>query len=658
MISTPLQQFQYIDKYSRWDNKRQRRETWPETVTRSINHLRYLSNNKLSDETYAELWDGMYKMDVMPSMRLVAMAGDAAKAVPVSLYNCSFIGIDRLKAISEALYVSMAGCGVGYSVEKKYTSQLPVVQQRKNDIVDIVVPDSAVGWAMSLESILTALFGGFDVSVDYSLIRPAGSPLKTKGGRASGKEPLVRLVEKIKEIVNDARGRRLTPLEVHDIMTTLCGCVVSGGQRRSAMLSLFDIDDEEMLTSKSIENIVGNENRWYANNSVNIKESLTFDEIASIMNTMHNTRMGEPGIFSSYAAQFQSNRRNLDYDRIGVNPCGEIILRNRQFCNLSIAVGRFEDTIDTLKNKVRLATIIGTIQSMATDFNYLDDLWKFNCEDERLLGVDITGQYDCPLLWENSADVFTELREHTIDVNKKYAALLGIKQSTAITTNKPSGNSSILLNSASGIHPRHSPYYIRRVRLNSNSPVYRMMKDQGFAFSPENGQGINDSKNHWANCYREALENGHSIEYIDYLERNANRDVTTWVASFPVESPNKNVKFKTDVSAIEQLEWWKVNKVYWTEHNPSFTCSYYDDELDGIIEWLYDNQTIIGGLSFLPQSDFAYNQAPYEEISESEYRQMVFNTPELNWAKLQDYEKSDRTEVAQTLACVAGNCDV
>ncbi|MEZ4718536.1 MAG: ATP cone domain-containing protein [Caldilineaceae bacterium] len=499
-----LQKFQYFDKYARFNYLHMRRETWLETVDRAVAFLRELSHERLPDADYERLREGILNMQAMPSMRLLAMAGPAARRSNITIYNCSYMPVDSIDAFVEALIISMSGCGVGYSVERAYVEQLPRIQRQNGQTpIQFQVPDSADGWAEALRLGLETWLSGGDVEFDFSAVRPAGAPLITKGGRASGPEPLRKMLHFVRDRFLARQGSFLRPLDAHDIMCAVGGAAVSGGVRRTAMIALFDFDDNEMRQCKNAKNIVGNEQRWNANNSaVWPDRDLSQSEIARYLLEMVESGTGEPGIFSRRAAinTLPDRRQPSDF---GTNPCGEIVLRPYQFCNLSIAVARPEDDLAALKEKVELATIIGTIQSMGTYFPGLRPMWQKNCEEERLLGVDINGQMDSDLV--RDPDVQRELRDHAVATNKKYAELLGINQSASVTCVKPSGNSSQLLNCSPGVHPRWSPYYVRNVRVGTHTPIYKVLRDAGVPLDPENGQ----------------------------TAENAN----TWVAHFPVKAP-------------------------------------------------------------------------------------------------------------------------
>lgn len=628
-FKTELQKFQFYDKYSRFNYDLGRRETWVETVDRAVQYLRELSKNQLTDDDYNAIHHSILEMKAMPSMRLLAMAGPAAKRNGISIYNCSYLPVDRLSSFVEALVISMSGCGVGYSVEKQYVDKLPVPIKRGPESKHYVIEDSSEGWADALDFALESFTRGVSVDFDYSNIRPAGAPLKTKGGRASGPAPLRKMIDFI-----DARMKKVAqrgywrPLDAHDIMCSVGDAAVQGGVRRTAMIALFSKDDEEMRHCKDGDFWRDNPQRWNANNSAVWLGNETEREILDQMYAMINGERGEPGIFNRAAAKAtMPMRRATNYD-FGTNPCGEIVLRPYQFCNLTSAVLRPEMSFDEVKEAVRIATIIGTIQSMETNFPGLGPEWKRNAEEERLLGVDLNGIMDYFPHDQSLAEMesmLSELRIIAVDTNVEYAAKLGINYSASVTCVKPSGNSSTLLNTSPGIHPRWSDYYIRNVRVGATSPIYKVMKDAGVPMSPENGQ---------------TLENA-----------------TTWVAHFPVKAP-KGALTRHHISAETHLDYWKSVKTAWTEHNPSATINYADDEVIDIIEWVNAHNHIIGGLTFLPRTDAMYENMPYVEISQSEYEVAMKEFPVIQFSKVYLYEETDLTKAAQELACVAGYCEI
>ncbi len=621
---TQLQKFQYYDKYARFNYDLGRRETWIETVDRAVAYLHELASRRLPAATYDRIRRAILEMRAMPSMRLLAMAGEAARRNNITIYNCSYQPVESIDSFVEALIISMSGCGVGFSVERRYVENFPrIKRQLGRKPVTFVVADSAEGWAEALRFGLQTWFEGGDVNFDLTQLRPAGAPLRTKGGRASGPEPFRVMLDFVRARLLARQGSFLRPLDAHDIMCAVGNAAVSGGVRRTAMISLFDADDDEMRLSKSGDFERDNSQRWNANNSaVWLDGNLTQQEFIKHFLEMVESGRGEPGIFSRAAANRLKPQRRAAAE-FGTNPCGEINLRPWQFCNLTAAVARVDDTFETLRDKVEVATIIGTIQSLATHFPGLRPMWKQNCEEERLLGVDITGQMDSPIAQD--ARVKDQLRQIAIDLNRELAAQLGINASAAITCVKPSGNSSQLLDCASGLHARWAPYYIRNVRVAAHSPVYKVLRDAGAPMDPENGQ----------------------------TAENAN----TWVVHFPVKAPAGAIT-RNARSAVEQCEYWLQNKIYWTEHNPSCTITYQPDEVIDLMKWVWEHRELIGGLSFLPAFEANYAQMPYVEITREEYERLAAQFPAIDFAKLYYYEDEDLTTAAQELACVAGACEV
>ena len=621
---TQIQKFQFFDKYSRFNYDLGRRETWIETTDRSVNFLKELSQNKIPLEKMAWIRSMILEMKATPSMRLIAMAGVAARRNHIAIYNCSYLPVDSVDSFVEALTISMNGCGVGFSVESKYVENLPRVRRQVNKAPEkFVIPDTTEGWAEAVRVGLSSWIEGKDVLFDFSFLRPAGAILKTKGGRASGPEPLKKMLEFARTRILARQGSFLRTIDAHDIMCEVGNAAVSGGMRRTAMISLFDWDDEEMHESKSGDFERDNSQRWNANNSVVWPErGLTQLEFTQQMIEMIANGRGEPGIFNRTGAIDMRPARREPAE-FGCNPCGEINLRPYEFCNLSIAIARKEDTFESLKEKVEAATWIGTIQSMATNFSGLRPIWKKNCEEERLLGVDINGQLDSPVAQDPS--VQNRLRQIAIETNRQVAILLGIKQSASVTCVKPSGNSSQLFNCSSGIHARWSPYYIRNVRVGTHTPIFKVLKDSGVPMDPENGQ----------------------------TPETAN----AWVIHFPIKSPEGSIVRKSR-SAIAQCEYWLQTKTYWTEHNPSVTITYNDDEVIDLIKWVSEHRQLVGGMSFLPSFDAKYMQMPYQEITEKEYDDLISKFPNIDFSKLYRYEEEDYTKAAQELACVSGACDI
>ena len=621
---TQLQKFQFYDKYSRFNYDLGRRETWLETVNRAVDFLKELSDYRLPTETYERVRQGILTMKVMPSMRLLAMAGPAARRNNIAIYNCSYMPVDSVDSFVEALIISMSGCGVGYSVERRYVEQFPrIARQSGKPAATHVVGDSSEGWAEAVRAGLETWFAGEDVGFDYSEVRPAGAALRVKGGRASGPEPLRKMLDFARTLILSRQGGFLRPLDAHDIMCAVGDAAVSGGVRRTAMISLFDYDDREMLHCKDGDFSRTNSQRWNANNSaVWPKRELTQAEITRFVLDMVESGRGEPGIFNRKAAmENQPARRQVA--EFGTNPCGEILLRPYQFCNLTSAVARADDDLASLSEKVELATIIGTIQSMATYFPGLREEWKRNCQEERLLGVDLNGQMDSPAAQD--PEIQEQLREIVVETNRQYAEILGINQSAATTCVKPSGNSSQMLNSASGLHARWAPYYVRNVRVGAHSPVCKVLRDAGVPMDPENGQSVEKA--------------------------------ITFVVHFPVKSPETAVT-RNDRTALQQCDFWLQNKIYYTEHNPSVTITYQPDEVLDIIKWIWEHQDKIGGMAFLPAFDAQYDQMPYVEISRDEYEQLAGQFPDIDFSKIYRYEEEDLTTAAQEFACLAGGCDV
>jgi ribonucleoside-diphosphate reductase alpha chain len=557
-------------------------------------------------------------------MRLLAMAGPAARRNNIALYNCSYMPVDSIDSFVEALIISMSGCGVGFSVESQYVEKFPrIVRQSGRPPQTHIVADSSEGWAEALRIGLEAWFNGEDVKFDYTQVRPAGAPLRVKGGRASGPEPLRKMLDFARTRILGRQGSFLRSLDAHDIMCAVGDAAVSGGVRRTAMISLFDYNDKEMLHCKDGDFWRNNSQRWNANNSAVWPErELAQAEITRFVLDMVESGRGEPGIFNRKAA-IESRPERRKAAVFGTNPCGEIILRPFQFCNLTSAVARHEDDFESLKEKVELATIIGTIQSMATYFPGLRDEWRNNCAEERLLGVDLNGQMDSPAAQDPA--IQERLRDVIVDTNAHYAGLLGINQSAACSCVKPSGNSSQLLDSSSGLHARWAPFYIRNVRVASHSPILKVFSDAGAPMDPENGQSPDNA--------------------------------STWVIHFPVKAPDGAI-VRNERSALQQCDFWLQNKLHYTEHNPSVTITYKEDEVLDIIKWIWEHQDKIGGMAFLPAYDAQYDQMPYEEITNDEFERLNEEFPTIDFSKIYRYEEEDLTTAAQEFACLAGGCDI
>lgn len=621
---TPLQKFQFFDKYSRFSYEAGRRETWIETVDRSVNFLHELAGSRLPAETYGRIRQAVLGMRVMPSMRLLAMAGPAARRSHITLYNCSYQPVESIDSFVEALIISMSGCGVGFSVESAYVENFPRIKRQTGYKADtFVVPDSAEGWADALRIGLETWFDGGDIHFDLSLLRPSGAPLRTKGGRASGPEPLRHMLRFARSRILARQGSFLRPIDAHDIMCAVGNAAVSGGVRRTAMISLFDYDDQEIQQCKQGDFDRENSQRWNANNSAVWPDGgFTQMEFMKRFLEMIESGRGEPGIFNREASIAMRPERRKPA-KFGVNPCGEIVLRPWQFCNLSSAIARAEDTYETLREKIEIATIVGTIQSIATYFPGLRSQWKQNCEEERLLGVDITGQMDSPIAQDPV--VKQQLQQYAVEVNQRTSEILGINQSVSITCVKPSGNSSQLVDCSSGLHARWAPYYVRNVRVATHSPIFKVLRDSGVPMDPENGQ--------------------------------TPEDANTWVVHFPVKAPAAAIT-RNDRSAIEQCEYWLHNKVYWTEHNPSCTITYRPDEVLDLMKWVWEHHDKLGGITFLPTFDAKYEQMPYEEITREEYERRIAAFPEIDFSKIYRYEDKDLTNVAQEVACFSGMCEI
>lgn len=628
-FKNPLSEFVYFRTYSRWLKEEQRRETWVETVDRYISFMRENIKSRLTEEEYDKIRQAVLKQEVMPSMRLMWAAGEAARNTNVSAYNCSYIAPSKITDFAEIMYVLMCGSGVGFSVESQTSQQLPIIRRQTGQKLSThVVEDSKEGWGRALTAGLNAWYEGKDIDFDYSKVRPAGARLKTMGGRASGPEPLKLLLEFSKERILAKQGKRLSNIDVHDIVCKIGEIVVAGGVRRSALISLSDIDDKEMREAKKGQFWLQNPQRSMANNSAVYNQRPGANEFLEEWLSLIKSGTGERGIFNrdGLKTQLPERRQKLfqkHFQSSGSNPCGEIILRSKQFCNLTEVVARPEDTEETLLDKVEKATILGTYQSTLTNFPFISKEWKKNCEEERLLGVSLTGQWDCPIL--RNPGTLKKLKAKAIEVNKIYARRFNINASTALTCVKPSGTVSQLVDASAGMHPRYAPYYIRRIRISATDPLFQMLREQKFPYYPEVGQLM-----HIANTY---------------------------VLEFPVKAPESAV-FRKDIDALEQLEYWKMVKKNYTEHNPSVTVNVGKDEWVQVANWIYNEWNIIGGLAFLPKEDHLYSLAPYEEITKEEYEEMLAKFPEIDFSQIILYEKQDETTGAKELACTSGTCDI
>lgn len=634
----PLGELVYLRTYARWIESEGRRETWIETVDRYINFMYEQVGEKLTDHEYRDVREAILTQQVMPSMRLMQFAGEPAGRCNTCAYNCTFIAPSSLKDFSEIMYLSMQGCGVGFSVESENVEKLPQIhKQRGITLPPYTIPDSKEGWCDALYAGLSAWYQGEDISFDYSLIRPAGARLKTMGGKASGPEPLRSLLEFARRKILSRQGRRLRPIDVHDIICKIGECVVSGGVRRTAMISLSDLDDPELRDAKRGQFFLTEPHRSIANNSAVYGAPPTSVEMMDEWIALMKSGSGERGIFNRGSIGYTLPTRRKEYfaqkgfldstgvvsGPIGTNPCGEILLQSKQFCNLSEVIARSGDTKETLVKKMKIATLVGTFQSSLSSFRYLSPEWKQHCEEERLLGVSITGQWDSEEA--RKPETLRALKEIAISVNAEYAKRLGITPSRAITAVKPSGTVSQTFNCSSGIHPRHAAYYIRRIRISATDSLFALLKDQGVPYVPEVGQSVENA--------------------------------TTYVLEFPVRAPEGST-FKDDLSALEQLEYWKRVKVNYTEHNPSATISVGDDEWIDVLGWLQKNWNIIGGLSFLPRFDYVYRLAPYETITKERYEELSSRFPTIDYSKLVTYEHTDETEQKRELACAGGICEI
>jgi ribonucleoside-triphosphate reductase (thioredoxin) len=632
-------------RYARWQDADSRRETWEETAARYVAYW----GNKIGNEEKQKITDAIVNLEVMPSMRCVMTAGPALDRDNVAGFNCSYLPIDHPKAFDELMYILMCGTGVGFSVERQYIAKLPEIAEKLHPTdTTIDVADSKIGWAKAMRQLVAMLYAGEVPTWDVSKVRAAGVRLKTFGGRASGPQPLVDLFQYTVEIFKRAAGRKLNSLECHDLCCKIAEVIVVGGVRRSALISLSNPSDGRLRNAKSGHWWEEQGQRALANNSACYTEKPEFNFFMDEMKALYDSKSGERGVFSRVAAQkiaARNGRRESDYD-FGTNPCSEIILRPNQFCNLSEVVVRADDTLDSLKEKVRIAAILGTLQATLTDFRYLRAIWKKNTEEEALLGVSLTGIMDAKIT--NSGKdldvVLNTLREVAIETNKKWAKRLGINQSAAVTCVKPSGTVSQLVNSASGIHPRFSPYYIRTVRADSKDPMAQYMLQAGFPCE------VDSTK-----VTRKPSVDGSRV-HLKPTEQDLYHG-TTLVFSFPVKSP-KGAVYTTDMGALEQLKLWKIYQDNWCEHKPSITVYYKDDEFFDICSWMWKNFDMMSGISLLPYSDHTYDQAPYTECTEAQYSAVLKIMPEFDWEALSAFEFEDMTTGSQELACVGGMCEI
>jgi ribonucleoside-diphosphate reductase alpha chain len=657
-LPTDYQSFIATSRYARWIDAENRRENWGETVGRYINNVVVPKISESCEDkgdsyhalitddqqkTLSGIRDAILNLEVMPSMRALMTAGPALVRDNTAAYNCAYMAVDDPKSFDEAMFILLCGTGVGFSVERQYISKLPDVPELMFKSEDtIIVADSKEGWAKALRKVIAFLYAGEIPQWDVSKVRPAGAKLKTFGGRASGPAPLVELFNFAVNMFVNAKGRKLSSMECHDLMCKIGEVVVVGGVRRSAMISLSNLSDDRMRHAKSGQWWEKNGQRALANNSVAYTEKPDMETFLREWTSLVESKSGERGIFSRQASKKQaakSGRRNPDYD-FGTNPCSEIILRPNQFCNLTEVVIRATDTLDDLKRKVRVAAILGTIQSTYTHFPYLRKVWKDNTEEERLLGVSLTGIMDNEAMaggmdnfavahWftgkedMNLSTALEVLKNVAINTNAEWAERLGIPASTAITCVKPSGTVSQLVDSASGIHARHSSYYIRTVRGDNKDPLTQFMKDQGIPSEP------------------------------DVMKPDA-----TTVFSFPQKSPEGAVT-RNDMTALEQLSLWLTYQRHWCEHKPSVTITVKDDEWMEVGAWVYKNFDEVSGVSFLPHSDHTYQQAPYQDCSKREYEDALALMPQkIDWSKLSDYETEDTSKGTSTFACAGGSCEI
>ena len=633
-LPTLYQDFIHLSRYSRWLEKENRRESWEETVKRYFdffeNHLKVNQKFTLSGELRNELEQAVLNLEIMPSMRALMTAGEALERDNTAGYNCSYVAVNRVRAFDEILYILMCGTGVGFSVERQYVEKLPTIAEHFTDSdTIIVVQDSKAGWAKAYKELISLLIGGQIPRWDISKIRPAGARLKTFGGRASGPKPLEDLFRFTSDTFRRAAGRKLTSIECHDIVCKIAEIVVVGGVRRSALISLSNLTDERMRDAKTGAWWTDNPQRALANNSVAYKEKPEIGVFIEEWLSLYKSKSGERGIFNRDACRRTvsklGDRRDSSYE-FGTNPCSEIILRDREFCNLTEVIVRPNDTVESLRRKVRLASILGTWQASLTYFPYLSSDWKKNCEEEALLGVSLTGILDNPDMRCDNHEILgamlTQLKTEAIDTNKEWAKRLKINPAAAITCIKPSGTVSQLTDAASGIHARHSEYYIRTVRADRKDPLCQMMIELGFPAEP---------------C---VMKPDH-----------------TMVFSFPMKAEGSITR--NDMTAIEHLELWLTYQRYWCEHKPSITVTVKDHEWMEVGAWVYKHFDEISGISFLPHSDHSYQQAPYQECTKIAYTALLAEMPKsVDWSLLKNYEKSDTTKSSQTMACSADGCEV
>lgn len=624
-LPSPLQSYIHKSRYARWLDAEQRRETWSETVERYVNFFKERFPDTYPTE---KIKQAIQNLETMPSMRALMTAGPALAKDELAGFNCSFVAVDNVRAFDEIFYILMCGTGVGFSVERQFINELPEIAESFHDSTTVLlVKDSKIGWASSFRELLSLLYAGQTPKWDTSKVRPAGAKLKTFGGRASGPKPLEDLFRFTIMLFKNAAGRKLNSIECHDLVCKIADIVVVGGVRRSALISLSNLSDDRMRVAKSGQWWVNDPQRALANNSAAYTEKPEMEIFMKEWLSLIESKSGERGIFNRVSAKKKAaeyGRRNPELIA-GTNPCGEILLRSAGLCNLTEVIIREDDTLDSLKYKVEIATIMGTFQSTLSKYRYVRSIWSKNQEEERLLGVSMTGIMDHKVLSvvsEEAKEWLKQLREHAVEVNKQWAEKLGINQSVAITTVKPSGTVSQLVDSASGIHPRYAKHYIRTVRADKKDPLAQFMRAEGFP-----------------------------------VEDCVMKPDTTDIFSFPVQGPEHAV-FRNDMSALEQLEHYLMFKQHWCEHNPSITVYVRDHEWLAVGDWVYRNFDDVGGVSFLPHSEHSYRQAPYTECSEAEYEALRAKMPSFDWSGLQQFEKEDTTTSTKELACSAGACEI
>lgn len=620
-----MKKIQFLNKYSRYSHEFGKRENWSQTVSRTVAYLAEQAGEAIDLKTELEIYQAIWKEEISPSMRLLATAGKAAEANQVGVYNCSFLPLQHTKDFYDLSILLGHGVGVGFSVEKIYVDKWPTLPKVSRPTHVLDVEDSIQGWADSFLFQINAALEGESFAFDYSRVRPAGAPLMTRGGTASGPGPLKEAHLKIAKLLRSRQGLALRSVDLFDIACHIASAIVAGGVRRSAMIAIFDQDDNDMLRSKSGEWYLTELQRQYANISQIINDEMTLEQWRDYVCLMDANKSGEPGIWSRYAIKKHLPLRRQYVDTMGPNPCVEQILRPYELCNLSQIIARSDDTLDTLKEKIRLATIVGTIQSSMTDFKNVNPEFAKNCQEERLLGVSISGIMDCPLLASGNPFILDILKWYAIEVNEEWAAKLGINCSVSVTCVKPDGNTSVLYDTAPGVHGRFAPYYLRRMRVQAGSPVANFALNNGIPAEPAFGENWSDYK--------------------------------TLVLSFPVKSPEGAI-IQRERCAVEQLNSWLAFKKYYTETNPSVTINYKPNELDAIAVWLFEHQDYAIGLSFIPVDDSTYAQMPYEEITAEKYEELNAEFKDVDMLDFWKYEArgKDTTEVAQNLACTAGAC--